>query len=133
MNQANANEMKFNSKILKSNADAKDNQSYDALARGSIAAGMHLRETAKMIGSQRAAMGAGNLDISSGTPLGILSETASLGSFDGRMIEFNASREAQGYQNSARQDRANAFIERSKAKNLTRKQSAINLYIDPGI
>lgn len=69
----------------------------DALKRGAQAEEAKRRETAQLQSRQQAVMAASNLDITSGSPLAILGDTAALGELDASIIKSNAAREAQQY------------------------------------
>src|SRR5690606_151891 len=55
------------------------------------------RKTAALMGRQRAVQAASGLDITSGSPLSILADTAQLGELDAQTVRANANREAQQY------------------------------------
>jgi hypothetical protein len=77
----------------------------DAAQRGA-AEGAAKRDRARKIASQQAeGMAAGGVDISSGTPLALLTETAGLGELDALTSVNNARREAWGYQAQGTLDR----------------------------
>ena len=66
----------------------------DTLKRGAAEEEAKRRQTAALEGRQRAVMAAGNLDLSSGSPLAVLTDTATLGELDAETIRNNAKREA---------------------------------------
>ena len=55
------------------------------------------RETSQLEGRQRALMGGSNLDLTTGSPLDILADTAQLGELDARVIRADGEREAAGH------------------------------------
>lgn len=103
----------FDAKLAKLNAD-------DAIARWAAAASRHQMQVRGLIGSQRAALAAQGLDVSSGTALDLQDESAYFGELDAQTIRNNAAREAYGIQtnsifsqlaarNTARNLRAQSF------------------------
>lgn len=84
----------------------------DTLKRGAADEQAKRRETAALEGRQRAVMAASNLDLSSGSPLAVLTDTAVLGELDAQTVRNNAQREAT-------QQRAQAGIYDMKAKAAT--------------
>lgn len=68
--------------------------------------------TRAMIGQQRAAIAANNLDPTLGTPADILGETALLGEIDQQTIRMNAARQAWGYEQQAKQHQAQGKLDR---------------------
>lgn len=81
----------------------------DTLKRGAADEQAKRRQTAALEGRQRAVMAASNLDLSSGSPLAVLTDTAILGELDADTVKNNAQREAT-------QQRAQAGIYDMKAK-----------------
>ncbi len=76
-------------------------QAADALKRGAQKEEAQRRKTAALKSKQLAVMAASNLDIGSGSPLDILSDTAQLGELDAQVIRGNAEREAAGLEAGA--------------------------------
>lgn len=68
----------------------------DALKRGAQEKDAVRRRTAALEGRQRAVLAASNLDLGSGSPLAILSDTAMLGELDAEIVQGNAERERAG-------------------------------------
>jgi hypothetical protein len=87
---------KFQAKVAQQNADLAAFDEADAKRRGAVAEERHREKVRAMIGAQRAAFGANNVMTNSGTPLGLLAETAQMGEEDALMIRNNAAREAYG-------------------------------------
>lgn len=79
------------------NAALQREQAKQTMGAGAEAAAAK-REKARKIGAtQTAQMAAGGLDITSGTPLQLLTETAGMGELDALKTINNASRQAWGY------------------------------------
>lgn len=81
------------------NANAKiaEVQAKDAEQRGAIAEEEQRNRVKSILGTQRATFGANNVVTNSGSPLGILSDTAQYGEVDALTVRNNAAREAFGY------------------------------------
>lgn len=90
------------------NAAVARNAATFAQQQGEVQAQAKDRQTAALIGRQRAVYAAGNLDVNSGSPLDIQSDTAQIGRLDSLTIRNNAAREAYGYQANANLDTASA-------------------------
>ena len=68
--------------------------------------------TRAMMGQQRAAIAANNLDPTLGTPADILGETALLGEVDQQTLRMNAARQAWGYEQQAQQYQTQGKLDR---------------------
>jgi len=90
-------EGEFQSEIYQSNARIQALRAEDAVNRGEKSAKRAKEAASRLIGSQRAALGAQGIDIESGSALDIQEETASLGAEDALNIRNNAWREAWGF------------------------------------
>jgi len=73
----------------------------DSIKRGAQAEESHRQRTKALIGRQKAVQAAGNLDLSSGSPLTVMADTAMLGEFDAQKIRDNAQREKQHHNTQA--------------------------------
>lgn len=85
---------KYNGQIAEMNAKISDKAAQDALERGARDEQRKRIEVAAIAGQQRAGMAAAGLDISYGTPLEMLVDTAYAGEMDALTIRTNANREA---------------------------------------
>lgn len=108
----------YQSKVAANNQKASEWQAQDALQRGNAAADMARRKGSQTIGSQRAAMAAAGLDISSGSALSILEDTEYFNQLDQVTIKDNAAREAWGYKVQASNSEASANLYKSTADNI---------------
>lgn len=110
--------------LLEQNAGYADAQAQDALEIGKDQASRHAAEVRRLIGSQRASIGASGIDLGSGSALDLQEESAMLGELDRTMIVNNAKREAWGFTVQAADLRNRAKLTRAGASNLA--QSARN-------
>jgi hypothetical protein len=83
------------------NAAIADLQAKDALARGMEEESRFRRGVQGMIGGQRAAIAASNVDVSYGSAVDVQADTAMLGELDALTIRTNAAREAWGFKVAA--------------------------------
>lgn len=104
--QAQAGAMKFNATIAEQNATSARDQA--------TAAEMQQRtEAEKRLGAMRASYGASGVTME-GSPLDVLSESASMAELDAQNIRYQGDLKARGYQNTAELDRANASNAKSQ-------------------
>jgi outer membrane murein-binding lipoprotein Lpp len=103
--------------LLDFNATIADAQAKDAEARGQIEADRYRTSVKGLIGHQRAATAAGNIDVGFGSALDVQADAAYLGELDALTIEQNAAREAWGY-------RVDAYDTRKRAE-ITRKEGVM--------
>lgn len=102
----------YNAAVARANAANLDYAATDAIQRGQIAADQRRQDTARIIGSQRAAMS--GVQLSGGSSLDVLVGTAGIGAQDALTIENNAAREAWGYRTQAGYARQQAKFAKSQ-------------------
>lgn len=95
--EAYRSEAAYNQQVGELNAKWADAKASDAVYRGNKAAKEQLKQTNNLAGSQRAALAAQGLDISSGSALEGVTDTYALGAKDALTIQNNAFRESLGY------------------------------------
>jgi hypothetical protein len=100
--------------LLDYNATVADAQAADAIARGEMEADRFRTGVKGIIGAQRAATAAGNVDVGFGSSLDVQADAAFLGELDALTIEQNAAREAWGYKVDAYDTRKRAEITRKE-------------------
>lgn len=101
--------------VADNNAMLADAQGRDAITRGQTAEVNSRLRTRQLQGNQAAAMAANGVDLSTGSPLNILSDTELMGANDAAVIRNNALREAWGYNVQASNARSNADLLRYRA------------------
>ncbi len=87
---------RFNAQVAENNAELARRQADDARHRGRIEEQRLRLENARFRGRQAAALAAGGLDVSSGSPLQVLGDSAAFGELDALQVRANAEREAFG-------------------------------------
>lgn len=95
--QAQKAQANYQSQVEKNNATIAGWQAEDATKRGAIAEQRQRLQVARLAGTQRAAYGSSGVELSSGSPLDVLGDTAQLGELDALTIRSNAEREAYGF------------------------------------
>jgi hypothetical protein len=86
------------------NAKMADMQAQDTLQRGADAGAERKQQARKMISTQTERMSGMGVSVNTGTPLGLLTETAGLGELDALTVQNNARREAWGLKSGAKLD-----------------------------
>lgn len=97
------------------NARMAELQAEDALRRGDIEAMRQRQATRGLIGSQRAALAAQGIDLTSGSAMELQEDAAALGAQDAETIRANAWREAWGFRAEATNLRTQGHLERAAA------------------
>lgn len=106
----------YQSDVAQANATMAGYQREDALRRGEEDAQQAARQAERMRGTQVARLASNGLDITSGSSLSILEDTAFFGAQDVQTIRNNAAREAWGYSVQADNEMASSQMYTSAAK-----------------
>lgn len=104
--------------LLDYNAAVADVQARDAIARGAEEESKYRQGVRKLIGSQRTALAASNVDVGFGSAADVQADAAFLGELDALTIRTNAAREAWGYKVEAEDTRKRAEITRREGVQL---------------
>ena len=107
---------RYNAQVATMNAEIADRNARDALERGQREEQQKRLEIANLTGRQRAAAAANGVDVSWGSPLDAIVDTAMMGELDALTIRSNSAREAYDYKVSATNSRADASLSLSNAK-----------------
>lgn len=108
---------KYKAQVGEMNATLADRRAKDAVERGAKDEQRKRLEVARLQGEQRAAMAANGVDLTFGSPLDTMVDTAKLGELDALTIRTNAYREAYDYQVDGVNKRAGATLDRMEGKN----------------
>lgn len=114
--KAQASAANYNAKVAEMNATLADRRARDAIERGKLEEQRKRMEVSQLQGAQRAAMAANGVDLSFGSPLDALVDTAMMGELDALTIRANASREAYDQDVQGVNLRADAALSRANAK-----------------
>lgn len=118
--QATASANRYTAQVQDMNARLADRQARDALERGKLEEQRKRQEVARIKGIQTAAMAANGVDVTFGSPLDTLVDTAVAGELDALTIRTNAAREAHDYEVDATGKRASAKLSRMSANSASK-------------
>jgi len=113
---ATAAAAEYNAEVNRRNAIVAQNLAADARKRGIEAVNEQHMKTAALKGRQIAVISANNLDVTSGSPLDVLGDTAQIGEWDARTIRGNFEREALGHETQVMNFNAEAGLNEMKAR-----------------
>ncbi len=98
----------FQAQVAKNNAALLDVAAGDTRAAGQTAASNLKTETGRLVASQKAAQAANGVDVNVGSAVEVRDATQALGDMDAMTLQYNAMREAYGYQAQAANERSAA-------------------------
>lgn len=114
---AQAEAQRYNASVQDMNATLADRKARDAIERGAITEQRKRQEVQQILGQQQAGMAANGVDLSFGSPLDLLVDTAVMGELDALTIRSNTYRESYDYQVEAVNQRSGATMSRRSADN----------------
>lgn len=91
----------YQAKVAKKNAEIAQQNADQERQAGLEEARWQRIKTLQSIGSQQVAMAGNGIDITSGTALDTIEDTAQMGELDALMIQYNSERTAQNYEQQA--------------------------------
>lgn len=106
----------YNAKVGEMNAKLSERRARDAIERGKAEEQRKRLEVGRLQGQQRAAMAANGVDLSFGSPLDTIVDTAVLGELDALTIRSNAYRESYDREVDAANQRAGVQLNRMEAR-----------------
>ena len=104
------NSGKINKKIAENNATVLDWQADDVVAVAAQNEKLQRIETRRIIGSQRAALGAQGIEVNDGSSVDIQVGAARIGEVDARTIRANAAMDAWGIRSQATDQRYHGYL-----------------------
>lgn len=114
----------YQSEVASANAKMAGYQAEDAMRRGEEDANQAARQAERMRGTQVARLASNGLDISSGSSMSILEDTAFFGAQDAQSIRNNAARSAWGYEQQGTNAEADSAMYTSVARQQKPGQAA---------
>ena len=108
--QATSASNKYNAQVQEMNAQLADRRAKDAIERGAAEEQKKRQQVAALQGQQRAALAANGVDLTFGSPLDTIVDTAVMGELDALTIRSNAYRESYDYQVQGVNARAGATM-----------------------
>lgn len=118
---AKAAQYEYQAKVAQNNAKIAETNAAQERQSGLEEARLQRIKTLQTIGSQQAGLAAGNVDITSGTALDTIEDTATMGELDALMIEYNAERQAQNYEQTAANYRNQANLDYMASRNASKE------------
>lgn len=115
--QAAQKAAQYNAAVSEQNAKIAEQYARAAEDRGAEEARRKRIDTDRIISRQQAVLAAKGIDISSGTPLDIIGDTALYGELDAQTIEYNAALEAYQQRSQASNLRQQATLQRFEGDN----------------
>lgn len=112
---ADAEARRYNAKVSEMNAELSRRRAKDAAERGARDEQRKRQEIAAIKGKQQAALAANGVDLSFGSPLDMIVDTAMLGELDALTVRRNAANESYDYLVQAENGRADAVLNRMNA------------------
>lgn len=106
---------KYNAQVAAMNAKIESDKAKDAIERGAQQEQQKRLATSQLMGKQRAALAASGVDLSFGSPLDTLIDTAKMGEVDALNIRTNSYREAYAYRVNSANSASQAEMYKSKA------------------
>lgn len=114
--QAQSQAAEYNAKIGEMNARISERRARDAIERGKSEEQRKRLEVSRILGQQQTAMAANNVDLTFGSPLDTIVDTAVMGELDALTIRSNTYREAYDREVDAANQRAGAQLNRMEAR-----------------
>lgn len=114
--QAAAKAAKYNAQVAEMNATISERRAKDAIQRGATEEQKKRQQVQQVLGQQQAAMAANGVDLTFGSPLDTIVDTAVLGELDALTIRTNAYREEYDYRVQAANQRAGGQLELMKGR-----------------
>lgn len=106
----------YTSQVARNNQVVANQAADLATFKGDQAIGISRERTAQTIGAQIAGAGASGVDVNSGTPVRVQSDTARIGEMDVQTIRANAARTAWGYRTQAQNFGNEAELDTAKGE-----------------
>lgn len=107
----------YNAQVADMNAKISERQARDAVERGQIEEQQQRMKTSQIIGKQRAAMAANGVDLTFGSPLDALVDTATIGELDALTIRTNTAREERDIRQQGANLTSQAGMMRAEGEN----------------
>lgn len=115
--QAQKAQANYQAAVERNNATIAGWQADDAAKRGQVEEQRQRLQVARIRGSQRAAYASSGVELTGGSPLDTLMDTAQLGELDALTIRSNAEREAYGYRTQQGNLAAQSALTRQAGRN----------------
>lgn len=107
----------YQAKVAEDNAKIAQQNASNARQEGIEESRMQRMKTIQAVSSQQATMAANGLDITQGTPLDVIEDTATMGELDALTTQYNAETKAQAYEQQANNFSNQANLDRIAGRN----------------
>lgn len=114
---ANAKMSEYQARVARDNEKIAQENARNERQSGLEEARLQRLKTIQTIGAQQTAMAANGIDISSGTALDTVADSAQMGELDALMLQYNAERNAYGYDTQAGNFKNQANLDMFASKN----------------
>ena len=114
---AQADAAEHQAAVARRNAKLEETKARDAIVRGEEDIRQQQRRTAELLGTQRAAFAANNLDVNFGSPLDAAIDTATLGELDEITLDANRYNTAYDHKITAWNYKNEAALKEAEASN----------------
>ena len=105
----------YQAQVAQNNAQLASQQASQTMAAGEQASANAGLKARAQVGAIKAAEGASNIDVNTGSALDTRASAAQLGELDAMTVRSNASKQAYGYQTNATSDQAQAGLYQMQA------------------
>lgn len=130
--KSDKNAYNYQAGVDDTNAQLAEQARADAIRNGQIEAVNSGLKTAQLEGDQRARFSQANVDLNSGSPLNVLSDTIFMGKRDAAIIMDNANKRAWADEVQAGNYRSNAKLLRNRADNISPGKQALGTLLTTG-
>lgn len=107
----------YQAKVAEDNARIAQQNASNVRQEGIEESRMQRMKTLQTVSSQQASMAANGLDISQGTPLDVIEDTATMGELDALTTQYNSETKAQAYEQQANNFNNQANLDRIAGRN----------------
>lgn len=107
----------YQAKVAEDNARIAQQNASNVRQEGIEESRMQRMKTLQTVSSQQTSMAANGLDISQGTPLDLIEDTATMGELDALTTQYNSETKAQAYEQQANNFNNQANLDRIAGRN----------------
>lgn len=115
--QAQKAQAEYQADVAQVNADISNMQARESIRQGEIEEKQFRQQVIQMQGQQVAGYGSSGVQLESGSPLAVLTDSAGQAEMDAQIIRSNAKKEAWGHRVGAQNSMAQAGLSSMQARN----------------
>lgn len=113
--KARKSQAKFQAQVAQNNVIIADRKAVDAVKRGEVEARKHAAKVEQFQATQTVSLASQGVDITTGTSVDLLADTAELGAIDEQVIRHNSAREAYEHRVNAQTAQNQSTLFQAKA------------------